>query len=143
MKIPTFQLENAINVMGEQSKNYGSFIQDLSVKKMKIDLVKFSPAAIASTKGTGYSTGFGLYCDEDSLIPPTSVKLVRTDIGFKIPRGYFGKIYARSCFAIRYTDVGEGATDADYRGPVSVIFFNHSEKYISLERGRRFPQIVF
>ena len=115
----------------------------LSVKKMKIDFVKFSPASIAPTQGTDYSAGFELYCVEDMLIPPTSVKLIRIDIGFKIPRSYFGKICARSSIAIRYTDAGGGAIDADYRGPISVIFFNHLDKYISLERGSRFAQIVF
>ena len=107
---------------------------------MKINFVKFSSAVTAPTQGTDYSAGFDLYCVEDLLIPPTTVKLVRTDIGFKIPRGYFGKIYARSSFVIRY--VGRGGIDADYRGPVSIIFFNHSDKYISLESGIRFPQIV-
>ena len=67
-----------------------------------------------------------------------SVKLVRTAIGFKIPRGYFGKICVRSSFAIRYTNVGWGEIDAGCRWPVSVIFFKHSDKYISLERGSKF-----
>ena len=120
-----------------------SFIQDLPVKKMKIDFVKFSPTVIAPTQGTDDSPGFDLYCVEDFLIPTTSIKLVRTDIRFKIPRGYFGKIYARSSFVIRHTDVGGGAIDADYCGPVSAIVFVHSDKYISLERGSRFVQIVF
>ena len=84
-----------------------------------------------------------MYWVEDLLRAPTSVKLVRNDIGFKIRRGYFDKIYARSRFTIRYIDVGGGAIDTDYRGPVSVIFFNHSDKYISLERGSRFAQMVF
>ena len=110
---------------------------------MKIDFVKFSPTVIAPTQGTDNSPGFDLYCVEDFLIPPTSIKLVRTDIRFKTPRGYFGKIYARSSFAIRHTDVGGGAIDADYCGPVSAIVFVHSDKYISLERGSRFVQIVF
>ena len=44
-----------------------------------------------------------------------SVKLVRTAIGFKIPRGYFGKICVRSSFAIRYTNVDGGEIDTGCR----------------------------
>ena len=84
-----------------------------------------------------------MYWVEDLLRPPTSVKLVRNDIWFKIPRRYFGKIYARSRFTIKYIGFGGGAIDTDYRGRVSVILFNHSDKYISLERGSRFAQMAF
>ena len=48
--------------------------------------------------------------------------LLRTDIRFKIPCGYFGKIEARSRFTLRFTDIGGGVIDADCRGLVEVIF---------------------
>ena len=53
-------LKNVTNVIGEQLKNYWSFIQDLSIKKNNIDFIKFSPASIAPTQGTDYSAGFDL-----------------------------------------------------------------------------------
>ena len=56
---------------------------------MKIDFVRFSSAAIAPTQGTRDSVGFGLYSVEDVLVSPNSTKFIRTDIGFKIMRGYF------------------------------------------------------
>ena len=71
------------------------------------------------------------------------MKIIKTEIGCKIPRGYFGKIYARSSLAIRCTEVSGGVTDSDYRGPVSVIFLNFSNKSIEIEKGNRFFQIVF
>ena len=71
------------------------------------------------------------------------MKIIKTDIGFKIPEGYFGKIYARSSLTIRCTEVSGGVTDSDYRGPVSVIFLNFSNKSIEIEKGNRFFQIVF
>ena len=61
----------------------------LLIKKMKIDFVRFSSAAITPTQGTKDSAGFGLYSVEDVLVSPNSTKLIRTDIGFKIMRGYF------------------------------------------------------
>ena len=90
---------------------------------MKIDFVRFSSAAIAPKQDTKDSAGFVLYSVGDVLVSPSSTKIIRTDIGFKIPRGYFGKIYSRSSFALRFTEVGGGVIDADYRGPVSVFVF--------------------
>ena len=75
---------------------------------MKIDFVRFSSATIAPTQGTKYSAGFVLYSVEDVLVSPNFIKTIRTDIGFKIPRGYFGKIYSRSSFALRFIEVGGG-----------------------------------
>ena len=65
------------------------------------------------------------------------------DIGFKIPRGCSGKIYAKSSLAIRCTEVSDGVIDSDYRDPVSVIFFNFSDKSIEIEKDNKFCQIVF
>ena len=50
------------------------------------------------------------------------MKIIRTGISFKIPRGYFGKIYERSSLAVRCTEVGGGVIDADYRGFVAANF---------------------
>ena len=110
---------------------------------MKISFVRFSSAAIASAQGTKDSAGFDLYSVEDVLVSPNSTKIIRTDIGFKIPRDYFGKIYVRSSFALRFTEVGQSVIDVDYRGPVSVIFLNFSNRHIEIEKGSRFAQIVF
>ena len=88
---------------------------------MKIDFVRFSSAAIAPTQGTRDSVGFGLYSVEDVLVSPNSTKFIRADIGFKIMRGYFWKIYSRSSFALRFTEVGGGVVDADY-GAIEGLF---------------------
>ena len=98
---------------------------------------------MAPTQVTKDSAGFDLYPVEDVLVSPNSTKIIRTDIGFKIPRGYFGKIYSRSSFALRFTEIGGRVINADYRRPVSVIFFNFSNRLIEIEKGNRFAQIVF
>ena len=71
------------------------------------------------------------------------MKIIRTGISFKIPRGYFGKIYARSSLAVRCTEVGGGVIDADYRGFVAVFFLNFSEKSVDIGKADRFCQVVF
>ena len=39
--------------------------------------------------------------------------------------------------------MGGGGIDADYSGPVSVIFFNFSDRFVHIEKGDRFCQIIF
>ena len=47
-------------------------------------------------------------------------------------------------FAPRFTKVGGGVIDGDYRGPVSVFFFlNISNRCIEIEKDSRFAHIVF
>ena len=94
-------------------------------------------------QGTSGSAGFDLYSVEDVLVSPSSAKLIRTDVGPKIPLCYFGKIHPRSSFKLRFTVVGAGVIDSDYRGPVGVIFFNFYDKFIHMGEGERFAQFVF
>ena len=52
---------------------------------MKIDFVRFSNFAITPIKRTEDSVGFDLYSVECVTIPSNSIKLIKTDIDFKIP----------------------------------------------------------
>ena len=92
-------------------------------------------------KGSSDVADFDLYSVEDMLVPSSTVKLLCTDVGFKIPRDYFGKIHPRSCVSLRFTDVSGGVIDADYRIPVCVIFFfNFSAIFVEIERERDWPR---
>lgn len=110
---------------------------------MNIDFFRFTNAAICQTWGSSDAAGYNIYSVVNVSVPPTMVKLIRIDIGFKIPRGYFGKILARSSFALRFTDAFGGVIDADYRGPMIVMFFNFSSTFTEIEKGMRFTQIIF
>ena len=92
-------------------------------------------------KGSSDAADFDLYSVEDMLVPSSTVKLLCTDVGFKIPRDYFGKIHPRSCVSLRFTDVSGGVIDADYRIPVCVIFFSIFLLYLlRLKRERDCPR---
>ena len=39
-------------------------------------------------------------------------------------------------------DVGAGVIDADYRGPVGVILFNHSDQDFAVKAGDRIAQLI-
>ena len=59
--------------------------------KMRIDFVRFSKNAICPTKCSADAAGFDIYSTEEVLVPPSNVRIVPTDIGFKIPKGYLAK----------------------------------------------------
>lgn len=68
--------------------------------KMRIDFLRFSSNAICPTKGSADVAGFDLYSTEEVIVLPSSVRLISTDFGFEIPKGYFGKIHPRSSLAM-------------------------------------------
>ena len=80
---------------------------------------------------------------EEVIIPPLNIRIIQTDISFKISKGYFGNVHARSSFAVQFTNVGCGVIDSDYRGPAAVIFFNFFSRVFEINKGCRFAQIIF
>ena len=96
-----------------------------------------------STIGSADAAGFDIYSTEEVLVPPSNVRIVPTNTGFKIQKGCFGKSHSRSNFAMQLTDVGGGVIDSDYRGPVAVVFFKFSNRVFEIKQGQSFGQIIF
>lgn len=54
-----------------------------------------------------------------------------------------GRIAPRSGLASKnFIDTGAGVIDADYRGQVKVLLFNHSEEDFQVKEGDRIAQLV-
>lgn len=54
-----------------------------------------------------------------------------------------GRIAPRSGLASKhFIDTGAGVIDADYRGQVKVLLFNHSDKDFDVNEGERIAQLV-
>lgn len=61
-------------------------------------------------------------------MPARGKALVKTDLQVAIPAGTYARVAPRSGLAWKhFIDVGAGVVDFDYRGPVGVILFNHSD----------------
>ena len=110
---------------------------------MTVGFLRFSNDAICSTKGSPEAAGFDLYSTKEVIVSPCSLRMIPTDIDFKIHKGYFGKIHSRSSLAMQFTDVSGGIIDSDFRSPVSVVFFNFSRRYFKVIKGQRLAQTVF
>ncbi|KAJ6687263.1 DEOXYURIDINE 5'-TRIPHOSPHATE NUCLEOTIDOHYDROLASE-LIKE [Salix purpurea] len=76
-------------------------------------------------------------------VPARGKALVPTDLSIAIPEGTYARIAPRSGLAWKHSiDVGAGVIDADYRGPVGVILFNHSDLDFEVKVGDRIAQLI-
>lgn len=86
------------------------------------------PEARLPTRGSPESAGLDIYCLESAVIPPHSSAKIKTGISVEIQRGYYGQLNTRSSMAVAGVVVVGGVIDSDYRGEISVVLFNHSDK---------------
>ncbi|KAI8965268.1 dUTPase-like protein [Daldinia sp. FL1419] len=104
---------------------------------------KLSPTAKLPTRGSAFAAGYDLYASRPATIPSRGKALVETDISIAVPAGTYGRIAPRSGLAAKhFIDTGAGVIDADYRGPVKVLLFNHSEADFPVAEGDRVAQLV-
>jgi len=69
-------------------------------------------------------------------IPAFGKGLVETDLAILVPTGRYGRIAPRSGLALHHhIRVRGDVIDADYRGNVCVILFNHSVTPFQIGRG--------
>ena len=115
---------------------------------MELNIKKLNEKAVLPTYGTVYSAGADLYAclDQDEVILPGEVKLIKTGLAMEIPEGYAGFIYARSGLALKRGLAPAnkvGVIDADYRGEIMVALYNHSQVAQTITDKERIAQIVF
>ncbi|KAI1390295.1 deoxyuridine 5'-triphosphate nucleotidohydrolase [Hypoxylon trugodes] len=104
---------------------------------------KLSSTAKLPTRGSAFAAGYDLYASQPTTIPSRGKALVETDISIAVPAGTYGRIAPRSGLAAKhFIDTGAGVIDADYRGPVKVLLFNHSDADFEVKEGERVAQLV-
>jgi len=96
------------------------------------------------TKG---SSGVDLYSAEPDnvVIQPREIRLISTGIRISLPQGYEAQIRPRSGLALKHGITlvnAPGTIDSDYRGVISLIMVNLSDKPFVVERGMRVAQMV-
>jgi dUTP pyrophosphatase len=94
---------------------------------------------------TAHSSGMDLRCSEAITLEPGVVTLVPTSLAVEIPEGCEGQIRPRSGLALKHAVTclnSPGTIDADYRGEVKIIMFNHGTAPVSFERGSRIAQLI-
>ena len=90
------------------------------------------------TQGSLSAAGLDLYAAVPKTIPARGKALVDLQLSVAIPVGHYGRIAPRSGLASKFgIETGAGVIDSDYRGPVMVLLFNHSDTDFEGERIRR------
>ncbi|KAI9906466.1 hypothetical protein PsorP6_016170 [Peronosclerospora sorghi] len=104
---------------------------------------KLTSQAILPTRGSSLAAGLDLSAAYDAVIPAQGKGLVKTDLVIAVPDGCYARVAPRSGLALKkFIDTGAGVIDADYRGNVGVILFNHSTDDFAVKRGDRVAQLI-
>lgn len=128
--------------MADSSTNGAPSVPALSASPPLL-IKKLSPAATTPTRGSAHAAGYDLYAAAATTIPARGKALVSTQLAIATPQGTYGRIAPRSGLAAKhFIDTGAGVIDADYRGEVKVLLFNHAEADFKVEVGDRVAQLV-
>ncbi|CCE32366.1 probable dUTP pyrophosphatase [Claviceps purpurea 20.1] len=108
-----------------------------------LQVKKLSDKARLPTRGSAFAAGYDLYAAKQTVVPGRGKVLVDTDISIAVPAGTYGRIAPRSGLASKhFIDTGAGVIDADYRGQVKVLLFNHAEEDFQIQEGDRVAQLI-
>ncbi|KAL9246996.1 hypothetical protein vseg_020470 [Gypsophila vaccaria] len=131
-------------------------LQEPSLKVQKLDqngvvpassfflkVKKLSDKAVVPSRGSHLAAGYDLSSAVETKVPARGKALVATDLSIAVPEGTYARVAPRSGLTWKHSiDVGAGVIDADYRGPVGVILFNHSDVDFEVKVGDRIAQLI-
>ena len=104
---------------------------------------KIRNTAAIPRRGTEDAAGYDIVSSEETVVPAKGKTVVKTGISIAVPDGCYGRLAPRSGLAVKkYIDVGAGVIDADYRGEIGVVLFNHSEEDFQIKQGDRIAQLI-
>ena len=106
------------------------------IKKVQLS---FSPSNLA----TPGSACFAVYSSRYVTKEPGVTRSIETDLGMKFAKKYVARIYPRSGLSMKRLFLGGGVIYSDYRGNISIILTNLSQRTFEIETGDRIAQLVF
>lgn len=107
--------------------------------KMKVML---DPGATLPTRAHPTDAGLDLYAMEGGMISPCGSAIFDTGVHVEIPAGFVGLLTSKSGLMRNNEIKSSGTIDADYRGSIQAILFNHSHRYVRIEKGQKITQLV-
>ncbi|KAJ6687255.1 DEOXYURIDINE 5'-TRIPHOSPHATE NUCLEOTIDOHYDROLASE-LIKE [Salix purpurea] len=104
---------------------------------------RLSENVVLPSRGSPLSAGCDLSSVSAAKVPARGIALIPTDLSIAIPEGTYARIAPRSGLTWKHSiDVGAGVIDADYRGPVGVILFNHSDLNFEVKVGYKIAHLI-
>ena len=116
-------------------------------KMSSIRVKKLHENAMLPTYGSEEAAGADLYAclDEAVTVAPGETVWIPTGLAMEIPKGCAGLVYARSGLACKKGLAPAnkvGVIDSDYRGPVTVVLYNHGNQPQTITHGERIAQML-
>lgn len=111
-------------------------------KEAILKVLPLSKNAVIPQRGTDGAAGFDLSSAADYNIMPGEIKKIATDLSIEPPPGCYGRVAARSGWALKGLSVAADVIDADYRGPLYVLLRNFADHPIDIQKGDRIAQLV-
>ena len=109
----------------------------------KLEVMCINEHAKLPKRGSPLSAGYDLSAAEEKTIQAGGRAVVQTGLKMKIPEGCYGRVAPRSGLAVRQgINTGAGVIDADYRGEVGVVLFNHGSTDFKVNIGDRIAQLI-
>lgn len=109
---------------------------------LKIQLLT-STAKAPTLAHPGEDVAYDMYADEEKVIPPNSMAMVKTGIAMEFSPKAGAIIKCRSSVAKLQASVEAGVIDAGYRGEVMVLLRNHDAAgFLKIGKGEKFAQMV-
>lgn len=122
-----------------QTTNSLEFLKKVTYLPIK----KNSQNAKIPTRESKDSTGYDLYTLEGKIVPTYEQTLIPTDISIVLPQGTYGHITPRSGLTAKHQiNIHIGVINANYRGSLSIILFNHSNSDFIITLGDRIVQLI-
>jgi dUTP pyrophosphatase len=117
---------------------------DKDLKSCRLmEVLRLSTYANIPTRGSDGAAGYDLYSAEALTVYPGKRALISTGIAVKLPPGVYGRVAPRSGLAVKNgIQVGAGVVDADYRGEVKVLLFNHGDVEFNVHVRDRIAQLI-
>ena len=114
---------------------------------VKILIKKLSKNIKLPNYETNGSSGMDLTAnvEKEIILKPGEKQLIPTGIALAMPKGYEIQIRSRSSAALEHGLIilnQPGTIDSDYRGPITLIVWNITNKRLTIEAGTRIAQGV-
>lgn len=136
-------LEEVQDSYGERKKSQRmeDWIKDSTALKIG---VKCDNMAVKPTKAHDEDAGFDLYMPLDmfGICRAHGSMEVDTGVHMVIPKGYYGKVEAKSGLNMKHNLTTMGVVDAGYTGSIRVKLYNHGNDTIEFTGGNKIAQIV-
>lgn len=112
--------------------------------KVKIKLFTDDASFRAPVQSTPGSAGWDIHALDDVNIPPMEMKILRTGFGLQVPTGYYISIVPRSSYGKKKIMISNSPAtiDSDYTGEISVMIYNTSMDFFSINKGDRIAQMI-